>query len=333
MTMRTSFRMIIFTSVFAVSVPTIAQDFHLSQYDMAPLYYNPAVTGMQFEQDMKFRIAANYRSQWQKLQGKPYSSVCVGYDMPIDRFGAGILIMDHIAGTSNFGTFQFLASGAYQITDPESKKHFLSTGIQIGFMQKRFNQGNLLFESQYTSDGLDPNMDSGELLDRQSIVRLDANMGIFYKYTDPNKRFDPSVGFSVYHVNMPNESFTGQMSRLPMRFNLITNCDIHINETFIITPNVLLMYQRKATEINAGALMGYKFNESNYTLLAGGSYRHKDAVIIHAGIRQGNNVFRISYDLITSPLKNFGGVRGGFEMGVIYTGVGRGGGGVRSSMN
>jgi len=75
-----------------------AQDFHLSQYDLFPLYYNPAQTGMYGGEKMDYRFFGNYRSQWQKLQGKPYSAFGVGFDMPVNRYGVGILVMDHIAG-------------------------------------------------------------------------------------------------------------------------------------------------------------------------------------------------------------------------------------------
>ncbi len=299
-----------------------AQDFHLSQYDMLPLYYNPAQTGMYFgNDDMKYRLSATYRSQWQKLQGKPYSSVGLSYDMPLKRWGAGLLLMDHIAGTSNFATFQMLASGAYRITSDDSKNHYLSVGLQLGLFQKRFSYGYLLFENQYTTtDGLDPNLDNGEDFPDLSIVRFDANMGIYYKYLDKNHRFDPAVGFSVYHLSTPDESFTGQKARLPMRFNGIFSCDIYANDNLTFTPNMLFMYQRKAMEINAGLMAGYQMPNSPYDLLAGASYRHKDAIIFHLGMQQGNNIFRVSYDVVTSDLKNYGGKRGGFEMGVIYSG-------------
>ncbi|MGL5891446.1 MAG: PorP/SprF family type IX secretion system membrane protein [Bacteroidia bacterium] len=318
-------------AVVAGSVTTAtAQDFHLSQYDMAPLYYNPAQTGMYLTGNEPFRIFGNFRSQWQKLQGKPYSSVSVAGDMPIDRFGAGLLIMDHIAGTSNFGTFQFLASGAYKITSDNSRNHFLTAGLQMGFFQKRFNAGNLLFESQYTNDGLDGSLPSGEVFDRQSITRFDANIGIFYKYLDKNKLFDPSAGFAIYHLTMPNESFTGTKSQLPMRFTSTAACDIHATTDFIITPNVLFMYQRKAFELNMGVMTEYRVNNTPYRLMAGANYRHKDAVVFQLGLRQGSSMFRLSYDILTSRLKYFGGTRGAFEMGVVYTGQGKGKGRVRA---
>jgi type IX secretion system PorP/SprF family membrane protein len=311
----------------------LAQDFHLSQYDMLPLYYNPAETGVYFgKDDTKYRFNGIYRSQWQKLQGKPYSSIGVGYDMSLKRYGVGILLMDHIAGTSNFATFQCLLSGAYRITSEESKKHFLSVGLQMGIFQKKFSYGYLLFENQYTTtDGLDPNLSNGEDFPDLSIVKFDANMGVHYKYIDPNRRFDPSAGFSIYHLTTPNESFTGQKNRLPMRFNGILNCEIHASDYVTITPNVLFMYQRAAYEFNGGVLVGYAVQDSPYELLGGVNYRHKDAMVFQIGMKQGPNQFRISYDIVTSQLKKYGGVRGGFEMGVIYSGGLKSGKKIRSS--
>lgn len=298
-----------------------AQDFHLSQYDLFPLYYNPAQTGMYGGDKMDYRFFGNYRSQWQKLQGKPYSAFGVGFDMPMKRYGAGILLMDHIAGTSNFATTQVLLSGAYRITSESSKNHFLSAGLQLGFLQKRFSYGDLLFENQYNGiDGFDQNLDNGEHLPDLSVFRLDANMGVYYKYIDKNKKFDPSFGFGVFHINTPDESFNGPKSDLPMRWNANVACDIHIADQFIITPNALYMRQKKAAELNAGLMVGYRIAKSDYYLLGGSSYRHKDGMIFQMGIKQGNSIFRVSYDMITSPLKNYGGGRGGFEMGVVYSG-------------
>jgi type IX secretion system PorP/SprF family membrane protein len=321
-----------FCLVFLGETRTVyAQDFHLSQYDMAPLYYNPAHTGMYFGRPDPFRLTSNYRSQWQKLQGKPYSSVSVSYDMPFDRFGAGIMVMDHIAGAANFGTMQIAASGAYSITPETSREHFLTVGLQLGIIQKRYNTGDLLFASQYGSDGLDPNMASGEVFQRDRITRFDAGMGVLYKYADPDRQFDPSVGFSVYHVNMPNESFTGSNSRLPMRWSATAACQIYFNDEFSIRPNALFMYQRKAMEINAGILAFYAVKDSPYELVAGASWRRKDAIVTHLGLKQGGSIFRLSFDLVTNDLKRYGGVRGGFELGIIYSGLTKSTARVRSS--
>lgn len=298
-----------------------AQDFHFSQFDALPLYYNPAQTGMFANEDLPYRFTGVYRSQWQKLNGKPYSAIGAGYDMNFNRFGGGLLLLDHISGNSNFDVFQAMLSGAYQITDESSKQHYLTVGAQLGVYQKRFSQRDLLFENQYNgTTGFDPTLPNGESLPDLSILKFDANMGVWYKYVDINNRFDVSSGLSLYHLTQPNESFTGEKSKLPMRFSGTLQSNIKIDDRWGVMPSVLFMGQAKAREINTGLLGSYKFNGTSYSALAGASVRWKDSVIIHAGMKHKNNMFRISYDLVTSSLKRFSGNRGAFELGFIYCG-------------
>jgi hypothetical protein len=68
-----------------------------------------------------------------------------------------------------------------------------------------------------------------------------------------------------------------------------------------------------------GMLEYYRINPT-YQLVSGLSYRVKDAIIIQLGIKQGLSTFRMSYDIITSPLKAYAGRRGAIETGIIYTG-------------
>lgn len=301
-----------------------AQDYHLSQYDMAPMYLNPALTGRYMGEKMDFRVAGNYRTQWQKLQGKPYSTVAIGFDMPYKRWGFGGYLIDNIAGTGNYSTLNIVTSGAYQITEDPENIHHLTAGVQMGIMQKSMNRNDLLFESQYTTNnGLDPEITSGELFSRQNLMRFDANVGIFYKYRDMSKKARPYAGFSVYHVTMPNESFTAHKNRTPMRFNVHAGCDIQLDEHFLLVPTLLYMNQRKAQELNIGVKGYYEIKDSPYSAILGLNYRLKDAFVIQMGAKQGNSEFRMSYDIVTSYLKHFSTRRGGFEMGVIYTGIGK----------
>ena len=47
-----------------------SQDFHLSLYDAAPMFLNPALTGVV---DSKFRVHAQYKNQWKIVSFKPYN--------------------------------------------------------------------------------------------------------------------------------------------------------------------------------------------------------------------------------------------------------------------
>jgi type IX secretion system PorP/SprF family membrane protein len=297
-----------------------AQDYHLSQFDMAPLYINPALAGIYPGEKGDFRLMADYRSQWQKLQSKPYTTSSVAFDMPVNkRFGVGGYVIDNLAGVSNYNTLGFMVGAAYRITSPESKYHFLSVGMQLGLMERNYTN-DLLFSTQYNStQGLDGNLPTGENLAKLTMVKLDANMGIYYKYKNEFKQFNPFAGFSIDHLTKPDQSTTGIPYRLPMRFNLEGGTDIYINSLINLQPILLCMYQGGATEINLGILEYYHVN-ANYQLISGISYRFQDALVLQVGIKQGGSTFRMSYDVITSPLKEYAGVRGAIEMGVIYTG-------------
>lgn len=321
--MKMNIRSYITAIALLTAAPAFAQDFHLTQYETAPMYLNPALTGMYFGEDGDYRIHANYRSQWRSMVKQPFVTANIGYDMPYKRFGMGAYIIDNKAGTGGFGTLNFMLSGAYNIMKDASGRNNLTAGMQLGILYKSFDLSKFTFDTQYSPSaqgGFDTGISSGENFDKTGIVRLDAALGVFYKYRDKNKKVNPFGGFSVYHLNKPNESFTDYESRLPMRWVLHAGTDIQANEKLKIVPGVLFMTQAKATEININALGYYQIKESDYDAVFGLGYRHKDAIMVQLGLKQKNNVVRVSYDINTSYLANFTGNRGGIEFSLIYTG-------------
>ncbi len=308
--------------IFASSQFFYAQDYHLSQYDIAPIYMNPALAGMYLGEKGDFRIMSNYRSQWQQLQSKPYTTALIAFDKPIGRFGVGGYVIDNLAGLSNYNSFGCIVGGAYQITNDESKNHYLTTGVQVGFMNVNYNTNDLLFSSQYFSDrGLDGNAPNGENFAKLNLLKPDINAGIYYKYRNTNQKFNPFAGFSINHINMPDQSTLGIPYRLPMRFNLNAGSDIQVNPSLKLQPSCLYMYQGGAAELSLGVLAFYNLKNTNYELVSGLAYRLQDAIVLNIGIKEGGNTFRISYDIVTSPLQVYAGNRGAIEMGVIYTGT------------
>lgn len=313
---------LIICSLFAVK--SKAQDFHLTQYDAFALYLNPALTGNYLGEDYDYRIHSVYRSQWKNLQIKPYQTYGIGYDMLVKRFGVGLNVLDNRSGSLDFNTLNAQLSGSYFITDPKKSPHILSVGIQAGMFYKTFNYNKILFENQYdTSTGqLNSNMSSGESFDKTSRVNFDANLGMFYKYNNTKSVMSPFIGLSVFHVNMPMETFAGNNKRLPMRFNVQAGSDIKCSERLKITPMVLYMTQAKAWELNAGALMYYKMNKKdvNCDLIVGLNYRVKDAAMVQIGLKYDNFNFRLSYDINISYLNAYSKKRGGYEMTLQISG-------------
>ena len=319
----------IFISVFflacVLSIQVKAQDFHLAQYDAFSLYLNPALTGNYLGEEGDYRISSVYRTQWRALTPKPYTTYGISYDMPYKKFGLGAYLLENKSGTGNFSTLDFQTSASYFITDPKTSPHLLSTGVQMGLFYKNYNPTKLLFESQYdyTNNTLNPDISSGEAFQRVSRVNFDANMGIFYKYRDVQKKYWPFIGLSLYHVNRPTESFMGAQSRLPIRWNVQTGCDFIINEKVKLTPMILYMNQARAWELNVGMLAYYKLNDSKdvrYDLIFGANYRIKDAFILQLGVKKDNIVVRMSYDFNTSYLNTYTNSKGGFELTLQITG-------------
>jgi type IX secretion system PorP/SprF family membrane protein len=191
----------------AVSISTQAQDAQVSQYDAAPIMFNPANTGMLKFTDM--RIAALYRSQWSSLSTS-FITFAMSFDMAAsDRFGfGGVFVNTDEANVIN--TSNFLLSGAYQITDPNQTDYMITTGVQLGVLYKRININDLVFDSQFDGYNFDSDLPSFEQFDRTGRVMLDANIGVSYKSTDRRKKVNPFADAAVFHITSPNESFIGE---------------------------------------------------------------------------------------------------------------------------
>ena len=84
--MRYYLKKIVWLFVLMVGVaPVIAQDTHFSQFDAAPLYYNPALAGVN---ECHNRIYTNYKGQW-----RTYNTFLMSYDQHLEKvqlFGGSI---------------------------------------------------------------------------------------------------------------------------------------------------------------------------------------------------------------------------------------------------
>jgi type IX secretion system PorP/SprF family membrane protein len=298
-----------------------AQDFHLSQYDAFALYLNPALTGQFQAEKADYRAGTIYRTQWRSMTRKPFATYGLFYDMPYKRFGIGAYLLNNRAGIANFNTLNFQVSGSYFITDPAKSPHILNVGLQLGLFYKTFNPNNVLFESQYdnATGSLSSEINSGENFEKTSLVKFDANMGVFYQYKEQDKKYSPYVGFSVFHLSKPSESFSAEKSRTPIRFCANAGSSFVVSEKVTVTPNVLYMNQAKATELNVGIAGTYELKEKT-DILYGVNYRLKDALIIHAGLKKDNIVFRMSYDINVSYLSAYTHNRGAFEISLVVHG-------------
>jgi type IX secretion system PorP/SprF family membrane protein len=306
-------RYIIFTLAITLGGILQAQDLHLSQYYSNSVYYNPASTGMIKDY---FRVSAQSRSQWGNISGK-YLTSLLSFDMPYnDRIGFGAYIVSDDAARA-LNIFKFVISAAYQITTPNDK-HFLSGGLQVGFMSMQLNYNELTFDNQWVIDNFDSDVPSGELTENRTVYAPEVNLGIYYKFLNNNKMFQPYASFTIYHATMPKIDFIGDKDkRWPMRFQTIIGTDIIVNNQLTIIPGMLGMYQENIYELLPGFRGKYTFN-SDIDLYLGGYYRINDAIVMLIGTKYKNFRLLLSYDYNISDLAYYTNGKGAFELSVIF---------------
>ncbi|HEY4800357.1 MAG TPA: PorP/SprF family type IX secretion system membrane protein [Bacteroidia bacterium] len=301
-----------------------AQDFHLTQFDAASQYFNPALTGMYLGQDANYRIYSDYRTQWRAIGVKPFATYYLGYDMPYKDYGLGGYLIHNSNGPGGLNTLNFMPSAAYKITKDEKSPHYLTVGAQMGILYRSYDPNSFTYDNQFSPDvagGFNTNISNGENFSKAHLLKFNASMGAFYKLNKEEWQAHPWIGYAVYNMPRPNMSLTGvEKDKLPMRWVIETGADYKINEAVTLKPMLLYMYQGAAHEFNIGSKCFYKIGDTKYDVTGGLFYRAKDAFIIQAGMRYEQHIITFSYDINTSYLNNYTSGRGAFELSIILSG-------------
>ncbi len=306
---------------------SLSQDFHLSQFDAFAQYLNPAMTGM-FKGD--FRANVQIRSQWASVIANPYQTVGVGFDMPslgiaklpkLKNFKWGAYILNESAGASKYNVFNFALSGAYDIAI--KKNHRFATGLQLGAINKSVSKNDLYFGDQYSNqNGGGFTGNTSDVFNSISTTLPDLNAGIMYYYSKVQSRFNPFIGFSVFHINQPKEEFFNSINNLPSRFNINGGTKINITRQHQVNLYCLYMKQDNVNELDVNILASsFLRGRDDVCFIYGFGYRkvtNQDADVIQFGMKYKNYTCRVSYDINISQLQSYSNGRGGFEVSLIY---------------
>lgn len=316
--MKTMKRTLLLGAVAMQATLILGQDAHFAQFDVATMHLNPALTG-RFEHS-DFRLTTNVRSQWNRIQNN-YLTTAVAYDMDLDgRIGVGAYISNYDQA-SLMKTFEAGGAASYNVS-AKGAKHTLSVGLKAGVIYKKINDENLLFDAQYNGSYFDADLPTGELVQRRQRALPEVGLGMAYRSIDMRKTVNPYFNFAVFHITRPDESiFRTEKLPLPMRWTVNGGAVVTLNEEVRITPMALFMMQGKNMEVNVGFLGEMNVGSTAYKVMAGGGYRLKDAAIAQVGLKHRNNIFRVSYDINTSPLRKFTNGMGAFEFSFVYCGT------------
>jgi type IX secretion system PorP/SprF family membrane protein len=295
-----------------------AQDFHLSQYDAAPLNVNPGLTGV-FKGD--YRLHAHYRTQWAAVATKPFTTGLVSFDANLKNWGLGGQVANFRAGTGGYNVVSVMPSASYKFSLDKARHHFVTVGAQVGFFQKSINAASLQFATQYvkTNGGeFNSNLSNNENVGNNGIFKLDVNAGFMYYYAKPNMRINPFGGVTLFHINRPTESFLNESNKLAIRPQAVAGARVVINQRIAVSPKLYYQYQDEASEFTTALTGQFYLQTYDIYLLATAIWRNKDAAIFEFGAKYANFIGRISYDINTSSLFNVSNGRGGTELSLTY---------------
>ncbi len=295
-----------------------AQDVHLSMYDAAPLFLNPALTGL-FDGD--WRLHGQYRTQWKAVNFKPYNTSLISFDKPYKKWGFGAQVSNLSAGIGNYNVLQGVVSASYAVPLDITKTHNISLGIQGGVTQKFVEYQLHSFDNQYTTvngGGFNTDLSTGETFDNQRFYLPTLNAGFLYYHAKQQSFLNPFIGASVFNLIKSKETFFNDDNSTQNRYYIHLGSRVNLTELFYVLPKVLVMNQGNFNEQTYAADVGYYLKGADLHLLGGLVYRNADAFIVSLGAKKNNITGKVAYDINSSSLNSASTGRGAFEISITY---------------
>lgn len=297
-----------------------AQHYQFSQFYSAPTYLNPAFTGA----NACSRLGINYRNQWNGIPGT-FTTYQITYDHMLTKYnsGFGLQLYSDKAGSGSLRTTQFNLLYAYELKI--NREFGARAGFSLGGAQRSIDFKGLTFGDQIARGGA-----SNTVENTTDNNRFYADIGAGILGFTSNAW----LGFSVNHLNTPNQSLLGNESRLPMEFKLHSGYkfafDGDESNSNKINPN------RNSITLAANYKKQAKFNQidlgiyysKNYIVIGLwyrgiplfkpiDEYRNNDAIIVLAGVTVEKFKIGYSYDFTVSKLSNYNS-KGSHEISLSY---------------
>ncbi|HAR19329.1 MAG TPA: hypothetical protein DCR46_01625 [Cytophagales bacterium] len=324
-----------FFCVFFVAFNSNSQDFHFSQFYNSPLTLNPSLTG-NIKQD--FRVGLIHREQWKSINSSFVTSAMFAdvnfYQNPFrfDMWGFGLVAINDEIGDGLFNNQQVGVSLSGMKYLDQLKRHKISVGLQPSYVTKGLNTNSLVFDNQINNNfQVDKSIASGEQLNANRFSFYNLNVGLSWDFF-LNQKLSLFTGYSAGNVLRPKQNILiNTQTALTVRHTFNSGIAYTINPKWSIMPNLLMMYQSKATELNVGLHGAYTFNpdKTNPTSVYMGTwFRTRDAFIAMTGLKWGHYQLAFSYDMTVSNLRDVRNMEsidqrnfvGAWEVSFLYVG-------------
>jgi type IX secretion system PorP/SprF family membrane protein len=309
------------TILFNITI-SIAQDYHLTQFDANPLFLNPALTGERLNSQNGVRFSALYRDQTDKYtkSNASYGTMTIGIDSPVsNRLSVGQYIGNNRSADGGFNSFNLLLSGSYKLisSKDDNNRQNLSVGLQAGLLNNSINTQKFTYASQYSPTsltGFDNTLSSGEAYSQYSYTKFDCNFGVYYRLKSKNEKSIFTSGFSIYHIG-ENNDVENLNNTIGVRKNFHASLMYNIKNKVKFTPQVLYMDQYKSSEFNYGFLLNFILKEAHESII-GFSLLNTSTAVFQFGMIVKGTTARASYSIPTNFSRNFS--NKGLEFSLIH---------------
>lgn len=323
-------KIIIYTTIFVlVGLTGKGQDPNFGQFFSSPMNMNPALAG---NINSDWRVISNFRNQWIG-PANPYVTGTISYDKKIfqnkimnieegNRWGMGLMMMydQAMAGVAKNSYASLNFSYNMKLTEGDVVNR-LGMGAGAIYGRKYIDFGKLTFEEQFTGQGFDVNLPTGEeaLANMKGYVSLSG--GLVYSRTTEKSNID--FGYSIFHVNEPKQTFLKDPNQvIPMRKVAHANLEMYINDYLILNTNATYQRQSTASYYSAGASLGYQLSSMPDVIINGGLwYWSKNCITPYFGYQRNNFQIGLSYDATISRLRNAPRQPNSFELSIILRGT------------
>jgi type IX secretion system PorP/SprF family membrane protein len=297
---------------FLIYIPCRGQDPSFSQFFSSPLNINPSLTG-HINED--WRVITNMRDQWIG-PASPYSTGTICYDMKVLQNKAPNVKEKNVFGIGSMLMYDYSMYGvvkgeygsidlAYNIKlseDDYGNSHRLGLGFGGTYVRKFVDFNSLNFQTQYTGNGFDTNLPTGEAALSNMRPYFSLSAGAIYSYVTDQSNLD--IGGAIFHLNHPMQTFLANPNQyLPRREVIHSNYERYMDDRVILNANGVYQYQSGASYFSIGGGLGYNLNDEGNTIVNGGVwYWSKNAIIPYVGIAYMSFQIGLSYDATVSKL-------------------------------
>lgn len=299
-----------------LSIECYSQDPQFSQLYSIPLYMGPSFAGS----SGGTRVGLNFRDQWPAVD-KDF----ISYSLSADHFfaksnnGIGLLLFRDHSGMGKLTTTSISLQYAYAFNI--TKELSIRPGLQFTLANRQINYSQLVFGDQISLEGTKPASIEPSLDENKNYIDFGSSLLLNH-----NKYW---LGVNFDHINRPNQSLNGQVSRIPLKLNIFGGFKFVVKKRGFRTfkRNVYAMFQYKMQEEYKQAYLGFYWENNN--IITGIWYRgipftrtwkkylNNDAAVFLVGYKFRQFSMGYSYDFTVSRLA--GNSAGSHEVSLVWT--------------